>query len=572
MFRAVLISLILTLTPVSVWAQEAISNFDVVMQVAESGDYVVNETIEVNVEGRKIKRGIFRDLPRYYMLDELQVPFRYSVKSVTRNGQSEPYERTTDGNAYRIRIGDPEVFLPQGKQVYQITYSVKDEIRRDATSDFVYWNVTGNYWAFPIESASVRVVMPAGAELMSQEAFTGFEGEAKDDTNFAQDGNSYNLTTTRAMKRGEGLTVRLRFKKGVIAPVPDSTKRYIWWLRNGAMLMLCASFLAMLRFYLKHWNRVGRDPVKPPVFARYEPPENYSAAAVSHVHFNGHKGDRTLIATLLGLAMKKRIHIDAKKKNRTVIDRIAPPPDAAPLAAEENHLLSLLFPGGRSKRITLEKGSPHSKFHSAHARFDRHITKLYSGKYFKWNGKYITLGILLSVIAVIAAASQRAVGGFPGFGLVVIAIIALNILFFILLPAPTQYGQKMRSEIEGFKLFLKTAEEGRFDAVEVGSDAPPPMSLERYEALLPYAIALDVEDPWADYFEKVMPEEAKNYNPSWSSFSRGRGGAARGISRSIVSNISSGVSSAAPVSSSGSSGGGGGFSGGGGGGGGGGGW
>ena len=88
----------------------------------------------------------------------------------------------------------------------------------------------------------------------------------------------------------------------------------------------------------------------------------------------------------------------------------------------------------------------------------------------------------------------------------------------------------------------------------------------------PYAIALDVEKPWTKYFEKVLPEDAKNYNPSWGHVSGRNIGSVGGINRALESNLNSGVSRAMPQSSSSSGGGGGGFSGGGGGGGGGGGW
>ena len=98
------------------------------------------------------------------------------------------------------------------------------------------------------------------------------------------------------------------------------------------------------------------------------------------------------------------------------------------------------------------------------------------------------------------------------------------------------------------------------------------MTTDRYEAILPFAIALGVEGPWSKHFEAAMPEAAKTYNPTWSN---GNFSSGRSISRmtdSMVSNLSSGASSAAPPSSSSSGGGGGGSSGGGGGGGGGGGW
>ena len=141
-------------------------------------------------------------------------------------------------------------------------------------------------------------------------------------------------------------------------------------------------------------------------------------------------------------------------------------------------------------------------------------------------------------------------------------------MYFV--PAPTRLGQRVRTEIEGFKLYLETAEKLQLNAVEVGGEAPPPMTVARYEAFLPYAIALDVEEPWTRHFERLIPEEAASYNPGWAHMSRG--GSVSGLNKSLVSGLSSGVASAMPSSSSSSGSGGGGFSGGGGGGGGGGGW
>ena len=108
--------------------------------------------------------------------------------------------------------------------------------------------------------------------------------------------------------------------------------------------------------------------------------------------------------------------------------------------------------------------------------------------------------------------------------------------------------------------------------MEVGSEAPPPMTTERYETFLPYAIALDVEKPWTKHFEKLMPEAAKAYNPAWTNMAANGFSDVGKMTSGMVSSISSGVASSMPQSSSSSGSGGGGFSGGGGGGGGGGGW
>jgi uncharacterized membrane protein len=96
------------------------------------------------------------------------------------------------------------------------------------------------------------------------------------------------------------------------------------------------------------------------------------------------------------------------------------------------------------------------------------------------------------------------------------------------------------------------------------------MTTERYEKYLPYAVALGVEKPWTRHFERLIPEEAARYNPTWTSSGTSR--SLGSLSSALVSNMTSGVTSALPQSSSSSGSGGGGSSGGGGGGGGGGGW
>jgi len=239
------------------------------------------------------------------------------------------------------------------------------------------------------------------------------------------------------------------------------------------------------------------------------------------------------------------------------------------LTAEQALLMHRLFPG-RNKSLTLD-GDPHTRFNGAHEKFRSSVSGNFSKDYYRRNVGYMVVGFTISVGALIAAGMSTFGPWQPVYWAILAGLVLTNILFFILMPAPTKKGQKMMSEIKGFKLYLETAEKLQMNAVKVGSDAPPPMTIERYERFLPYAIALGVEKPWSKYFQSVMPAEAAEYAPHWSSGHFNSNDIGRGLG-SMVSNISSGVTSAAPQSSSSSGGGGGGFSGGGGGGGGGGGW
>ncbi|MCZ7600920.1 MAG: DUF2207 domain-containing protein [Gammaproteobacteria bacterium] len=104
---------------------------------------------------------------------------------------------------------------------------------------------------------------------------------------------------------------------------------------------------------------------------------------------------------------------------------------------------------------------------------------------------------------------------------------------------------------------------------------PPEKTPELFERYLPYALALDVENRWAERFADQfarLEDEGRAYRPSWyrgSRFSSSRMGA---FSSAIGNSLGSAIAAAATAPGSSSGSGGGGSSGGGGGGGGGGGW
>ncbi len=152
-------------------------------------------------------------------------------------------------------------------------------------------------------------------------------------------------------------------------------------------------------------------------------------------------------------------------------------------------------------------------------------------------------------------------------GIIVGIIIFLNVLFYHLLKAPTLLGRKVLDKIEGFRMYLSTAEKDRLNYLTPVEKTP-----ELFEKYLPFAFALNVEQKWSEQFSDVLAKAAleQNYSPSWYSGTSWNGFDASGFTSSFGSSFSGAISSSssAPGSSSGS----GGSSGGGGGGGGGGGW
>ncbi|NQY39434.1 MAG: DUF2207 domain-containing protein [Henriciella sp.] len=551
-------------------AQEEIRRFDVAIDVKRNGDIFVTETIAVNVEGREIRRGILRDLPAFYRDDETggNLPYRYKILGVKKDGQKEPYERESDGYAVQLRIGDADRYLDYREHVYEIRYRVKNQIQYFENQDELYWNVTGNYWVFPIQSASARITLPDGARVTEMKVYTGGLGESARDARYVWRGDAHVFETTQPLGVREGLTISLGIEKGVIDPPSLSDKGWLWWARNGSLTALLLSFGGLLMFYYRSFDRVGRDPAKGPVFPQYEPPEGYSPAAAHQIYHRTLSGHDGLIASLMYLASKglMRIDVDQSNKKKTTLTKLNGA-DTSGLAPELANLYEDVF----SSKDKVKLGEKYdAKFTAAYNQFKSSLSDRYGSAYFKWNPGYVIAGGALSFFAIIFAIVQHSY--WTGWHtLAIVALIGLNGLFMYLMPAPTRRGQNIRTHLEGFRLYMDKAEKLQLNSVEVGSDAPPPMTVERYETFLPYAIALGVEKPWTKHFERLIPEEAKAYDPTWTNVSSRTFGSMGGMTKGIVSGMSSGVSTAMPQSSSsGSSGGG--FSGGGGGGGGGGGW
>ena len=553
-------------------AQERILNYDVTIEIQKNADLIVTENITVNSEGRNIRRGIFRDLPRYKRDEDDIIPYQYKILSVTKNGEKEPFDNSSDGNAKRVRIGEPDVFLENGEYEYVIKYRVKNEIRYGESADELYWNVTGNYWKFAIEKSSATILFPEETKpniVRDIQGYAGTGGQNNVPTRITSRFNPINITAQERLEPCQGLTVSVLFDKGVVDPPSTGDKTMLWWFKNGALFLLSFSFLGLLGYYYRTWNKVGRDPQKLPIYPRYAPPEGYSAAAAGRLMNKFSGGSQPLIAALMSLAVKGAVHIDSQKKS-TTLNYLGASALSEPLLGDEQYLLDKLFKTENEIKLT---GKYNKAFTSAHTAFTRRIEKYYSDDYFRWNAGYTILGVFLSAAALVAAVTQVYGTWKAGFTLVFIALVVMNLLFLFLMPAPTQKGREVTSEIEGFKLYLETAESKRFAkrVSENVAEAPPTMTQDLYERYLPYAVALDVEKPWSKYFEKMLPELAEDYSPSWGHIHSSRGGAS-GFTKSLSSNLSSGVSSSLPQSSSSSGGGGGGFSGGGGGGGGGGGW
>ncbi|MBN9317414.1 MAG: DUF2207 domain-containing protein [Devosia sp.] len=614
-------------------AREAITSFASAITLNVDGSVDVIETIEVNAEGDEIRRGIYRDIPLILINpDRSRLRSTLTVTSVTRDGRTEPYSLENLAAGFkRIRIGDADVFLSYGKHRYTIRYSMSRMGRTFADHDELFWNVTGNYWVFPIDTAVASIALPPGAVIKDLVGYTGPVGSMEQAVEITRSSDSMAIfRTTRPLRAGEGFSVAASFQKGILAE-PQGVDRLLYWISDHRDVVGPGLAVAVVLLYnLWAWVSVGRDPKKGTIIPLFHPPKGFSPALAEYVDGMGWaKGGWTAFtASIFDLGVKGLVRIDNPGKTLTVtVTGKAPPAD---LGAAERVIYNYFNANG-SVTVNTTTGP---RLNETRGQFVAAIEGENRQVYFRNNFGYVVFGLALSallllgmvlfdlidpVTLVFAAIGAVFVGVLAGilrgfwstpiiakiiigvwvviFGSNLIgaatsflsdiqldvpligaaSIIVVNVIFAVLMRAPTVQGRKVMDQLDGFKMYMDTAEKNRLNMV-----GEPPMTVERFERILPYAIALGVEKPWSQHFEGELSRNAVAdapggvYTPGFYSgrdWSTSSGGFSNTVS-SVASGMSAAMVAAQPSSSSGSgfSGGGGGGSGGGGGGGGGGGW
>jgi uncharacterized membrane protein len=269
-------------------------------------------------------------------------------------------------------------------------------------------------------------------------------------------------------------------------------------------------------------------------------------------------------AAIISLAVKGQLVIDEDDEEFTLRRKTETP--ATVLTKGERATLKELLPQpGSSIQMDNEN---YRDFQSAKQMLKKELKKEYLGRLFHLNSVYMAPAVLMSIAAFIIAISFA---GGPAVWITYFTLtMALHGAFTFLMRAPTPAGRLVMDEIEGFKMYLDTAEQDRLDRMR-----SPAITPEVFETFLPFAYALGVENNWCNRFAREMPEEVRRqagYHPRWYNGNFRGVDALNHLGDNFGSSFSSAISSASspPGSSSGS--GGGGSSGGGGGGGGGGGW
>lgn len=537
--------------------RERIIRFHSDIIIDSTGRVQVTEHIKVYANGSSIKRGIVRRIPvNREDISGKKVKVGIKVLAVLRDGKAEDYHEEIINGLHVIYMGNKNHILSPGKYEYAITYESYGHIGFFDDYDELYWNVTGNDWDFTIESASATIKLPGDAHSISTACYTGLIGSTKKDCVSLPKDNIVLFESKSSLAESEGLTVAVSFPRDIVKRPPPPSKAELLFLKYRKVGCIAISLIILGLFYFITWIRVGKDPEKPVVIPTFNPPNGWSPAIVRYLYKKKYD-EKTFTAAILSMAVKRSLVISKNKKKYS----LARTNNKTRLTKEELTVHTSLF-SSYSELTVSDKY--HTTFSSAFSKLRSYLTTQWNIKeYFKKNGVYAFFAAILTIgaivlygyyavpekifvfatnVAIILAALYIIDLGLktkniiskivvlllgiycaytfltsdlvwiftddPVTGLFIIVLLAGFFLYVYLIKAPTELGARTQADLEGFKMYLETAEENRLNLLMA-----PELTPQLFEEMLPYAVALDVENKWSEKFNEVLSQY--NYSPEW---------------------------------------------------------
>jgi uncharacterized membrane protein YgcG len=507
---------------------ESTPRFDVNIEIEDSGDLLVTETI-VQQFGDTPRHGIFRFIPnRLRYDDEFDRVYPIDLVSV-RASQGTPTDAETkdeNGN-FSIRIGDPDTTIT-GRHTYEIVYRVQGAMNGFADHDELFWNAIGDRWEQSIGEMNVRVSGPADVTRVA--CYRGTFGSTtrcehaqiakKGDAVFSQS----NLPAFQAM------SVVVALPQGTVgstAPILDER----WSLDKAfartptsvgggiVLLMLIVGGVGALM-----WKR-GRDvrfrgtqvdqvmggasdaeTQAVPLFERgtsvveFAPPEGLRPGQVGTL-VDEVANTLDVSATIVDLAVRKYLVIQEIPKTWLLGKAdwnlgLLPEPADDKLLPYEKRLLDGLFQDGDQVELSALRKTFAERLQTVkEALYDDMVSR-------KW---FLRRPDRVRQIWVVIGALSLSIGigitillaSFTKYGLFGIPFVIGGILLLIganRMPARTAKGTAMTRRVNGFRVVIEKAEEHMSKWAEQENV---------FTRFLPYAVVFGVTDKWAKAFESL---------------------------------------------------------------------
>jgi uncharacterized membrane protein len=513
-FALIALSVVVVLTgAVTASSKELrIDNFDAHIVVGSNGTIDVTETIRAHFIGGPW-HGLYRSIPVEYVTPQgLNYTLFLDVKQVT------------DGSGHRLKFDSNRVrhyrklkiYIPDtdnSVQTISIEYTISDAIKFFEDHDELYWNVTGDEWDVPIQSAHANIILPARASNIRATAFTGVYGSRAKDAEIDVAGNGVEVQTTAPLPYHAGLTVAVAMDKGTIREPGAADLVGRFFRSNWPLFIPIIVFCVM--FYL-WWTR-GRDPRLRPIAAQYEPPNQLTPGEAGTL-VDDSANMRDITASIVDLAVRGYMVIEEVQKDRMLglmhekeynfilqKDRS----QWSALKSHEQALLDGFFTMGTAGE-TISMDSLQNRFYKTlpimrSGIFDSLVLQgFYKRRPDSVRSTYMGAAVLVGVLMIWGGGALGRALGIAPLPFIIGGIISALVIcgFGWFMPAHTEQGTRALEGVLGFEDFLNHVEADRFNR----TIKTPQM----FEKFLPFAMAFGVEKNWSKAFDGIMTQP-----PGW---------------------------------------------------------
>lgn len=444
--------------------------------------------------------------------------------------------KETDDEDYIVNIGNANKEIT-GEKTYTISYDYVMGADPLEGADELYFNIVGTEWDCPINNITWTIHMPKDFDTSTigySVGHFGMSGYDEDLLTSEVKDNTITGSYKDYLSYGEGITIR--------AVLPEG---YFVYQLEPAYIFLIIIVLASFIYFII----TGKDKRIIPVIS-FEPPEGYHALDVLYVMNDGRINNDDFCVMLIELADQGYISIKKNSDTSFTIKKEKDYDGDDPVAL--NYILELFNGKSSITNNALAKTKFYEKVEDCIEKEKQKMEKrnifynfkisqiIYLVGFFLvcieaavldhsvYTG--VTAGIIGIMFAIGLDSLQYREGRFISLIVFLAALIvgAIYLNFFLTYPVlykvmacciaiaildifytygakKTPEGNKIYSQILGFKKFIKRAE---VDQLEMLVEENP----NYYYHILPYAYAFGLSDKWIANFEKMNVEIPE---PDW---------------------------------------------------------
>jgi uncharacterized membrane protein len=539
----------------------SVEQYSVEIDINSEGYFDVVERYDINFS--QYKHGIYRDIQTNYTVQNVDGETekrRIQISNIEVPGHifeaSNRFEQKIEGKV-RIKIGDPNRTIV-GPQHYEIRYRISNAFLFEENATVFYWNLKPTDWLASFKAIDFTIRMPEGVSVQNSDCFlySGAYGTSSvsDDFNLEfSNGVFSGVSKPNVISAyGQSVTALVNLPPG---SVKENKPFWPFWTYYGWIFLLGGLIIG---FYFI-WRKYGKDK-RVTTTTSYYPPEDIDPAMAGYlIDDSGESTDLISLIPYWGAkGYLKMEEIDKKgwlAKDDTRITKLKDLPSGAP--DYQRKLFNGLFGSGTRDEVLVSslKDKFYTIMNSAKIQLKKSAQRYYepeSKKVQTWTGCSLVMimvlftPVLLFFWGWIAAAALIVLG---------IVLLILNIYMI----KKNRRGDRVFSELKGFKQFIKTAEENKLKMLI--SESPV-----YFESTMGYAVAFGAFKGWAKKFEGLNVKPPEWYSTSspghynFHSFSNSFSSSISSTRSTMISSPSSSGSSSGGGSSGGGFGGGGGGS------------